>query len=283
MFCDIMRFSIPVFYTILLALLILASGCIGDIQSKAGVGDFGGTPTPATASGTPFPGTTLTSGFTCEYDENLIKTSSEFRTWFNTSCYYNDYCGRWESSDLRPASSFNQDCINCSMDSWATPTPTHTPCPIQPQKSVVSTTPVVTTITAAASSGACGSGLTQCRVFSTDYCVDLMTDVKHCGACRKGCLLQHAENGCAGGQCFIKSCEKGWADCNGVTADGCEVNLDGDDNNCGTCGKVCSLPNAGHAVCNGVNENGKCEVEHCVTGWVNSNGLHEDGCEVFQN
>jgi hypothetical protein len=32
-----------------------------------------------------------------------------------------------------------------------------------------------------------------------------------------------------------------------------------------------------------VDENGKCEVEHCVAGWLNENGYHEDGCEAFDN
>jgi len=333
-------------------LLVLASGCTGDILTNAGVGNFGDTPAPATgtsvksgsntasgsaaagysdcmntcktyagmndaqctqaccisecpedspggseacynrclgttmststqSSGAPMPGTTrvsgTTSGFTCEYDEPLLKTSPEFSGWFNTSCYYNDYCKWWESNDLRPPAADDQNCINCSIDSLVQPAPTHTPCPARTTKPA----PMVTTTTAALSSGTCGAGLTQCRVFSTNYCVDLMTDVSHCGSCRNGCLLNHAENGCADGKCYIKSCDKGWADCNGIPDDGCEVDLNADDNNCGRCGHVCSLPNAGYSVCNGVDEDGKCEVEHCATGWLNQNGYHEDGCEVF--
>ncbi|NMB79080.1 MAG: hypothetical protein GYA23_08295 [Methanomicrobiales archaeon] len=224
------------------------------------------------------------SGFTCDYDENLIRTSSEFRVWFNTSCYYNTYCGWWESADLMQSGKepAGTKVVNVSPDSLAGPTPTHTPCPARTLQPATTTFAAATT-TASQTSETCGAGLTQCRVFSTNYCVDLMTDVKHCGACRKGCVLAHADNGCLGGVCFIKSCEKGWADCNGKAEDGCEVDLNADDNNCGTCGKVCSLPNAGHAVCNGVNENGKCEVEHCVTGWTNANGIHEDGCEAPSN
>lgn len=339
-----MKSAISAFVTLLVVLLVCASGCTGDILTKAGVGNFGGTPSPTSAPGmkstTSGNGATtamdaeynecmdictrhsgqgaeecsqvccisdcsdtspggadacinrclgvnppLTSSepsiFTCEYNEDLIRTSSEFRVWFNSSCYYNQYCGWWESSDLMPDSgdAFG-DCVNCSVDSFTRqPTPTHTPCPARTTRPA----PVVTTTTVALSSGTCGAGLTQCRIFSTDYCVDLMTDVKHCGACRNGCLLHHAENGCAGGKCYIKSCDKGWADCNGIPDDGCEVDLNADDNNCGSCGRVCSLPNAGYSVCNGADENGKCEVEHCAPGWLNKNGYHEDGCEVFDN
>lgn len=235
------------------------------------------TPVPET---TPASGTM--SGFTCEYDENLLKTSPGFSGWFNTSCYYNDYCGWWESNDLRPPSAFDQNCINCSIDSSAQPTPTYTPCPVRTQKPGEVTTPVITATTAAASSGACGAGLTQCRVFSTDYCVDLMTDVSHCGTCRWSCPLPNAENGCSGGKCYIQSCYTGWADCNGIAEDGCEVDLDSDDNNCGKCGRVCSLPNS-HAICAGEDGDGICEVEYCNEGWLNENGLHPDGCEFFQN
>ncbi len=141
--------------------------------------------------------------------------------------------------------------------------------------------PTVTATTAAVSSGTCSPPLTQCRVFSTDYCVDLMTDVSHCGACRWHCPLPNAENGCSGGKCYIKKCFVGWADCNGIAEDGCEIDLNSDDNNCGKCGRVCSLPNA-NAICAGEDGDGICEVEWCKSGWLNENGLHEDGCEVRQ-
>lgn len=339
----------------MIVLLVSVTGCTGDILTKAGVGNFGSTTTPAAVSGNPgadtTPGSSGTaygdcmktctqysgqtdaqctqaccisdcsetsadgsdacvgrclgvtlqvtpagsatpptagtpapvthSGFTCDYNEYLLKTSPEFSVWFNTSCYYNTYCGWWESADLMPSGQGGfGDCVNCSPESFLeTATPTHTPCPARTPTPAATPAPVIATATVTAS-GICGEGLTSCRVFSTDYCVDLQTDVKHCGACRKGCLLQHAENGCAGGQCYIKSCEKGWADCNGLAADGCEVDLNADDNNCGSCGRVCSLPNAGHSVCNGLNENGKCEVQYCTTGWQNANGIHDDGCEA---
>ncbi|MDP3565077.1 MAG: hypothetical protein Q8R70_11380, partial [Methanoregula sp.] len=87
-------------------LLVFASGCTSDILIKASTGNFGEPSDPALArpatpviTGTPFPATTPTfssvSAFTCDYDENLIKTSPEFSVWFNTSCYYNNHCGWW--------------------------------------------------------------------------------------------------------------------------------------------------------------------------------------------
>jgi len=133
---------------------------------------------------------------------------------------------------------------------------------------------------AAVSPGSCSAGLTQCRVFSTDYCVDLNTDTRHCGKCRFGCYLSNAENGCSGGQCYVKSCLIGWADCNKMSSDGCEIDLDSDDNNCGQCGRAApSLPNA-HVICCGTDGNGKSCPEYCLNGWTNLNGIDADGCEV---
>jgi hypothetical protein len=294
--CDIVKKPFLFLVSAGVILLVLVSGCTSDISTKAGVGTFGGSSDPAVSRSatpvniaTPFPGTTLTyragSSFTCDYDENLLKTSPDFSGWFNASCHYNDYCGWWESNDLLPKLTPTTECINCSAESMmalVTPTPAPTVCPVRTQKTDGSIPPVITVTTASPASGACSFGLTECRVFSTDYCVDLLTDVAHCGACRWHCPLPNAVNGCRDGKCYIKSCTIGWADCNGLAEDGCEVDLDSDDNNCGKCGRICSLPNAGHAICAGEDGNGICQVEYCADGWVNRNGLHEDGCESLQ-
>jgi hypothetical protein len=124
--------------TTLIVLLVFASGCTEDILTKTGVGNFG---KPATEP----------SSFTCDYDENHLKNSPEFSSWFNTSCYYNEHCRWWESMDLAPKSSTNwSDCINCTGvdNGFGTPTPILTPCPVRTQKNRGSATP-----TAAQSSG----------------------------------------------------------------------------------------------------------------------------------
>lgn len=121
--------------------------------------------------------------------------------------------------------------------------------------------------------------LTSCWNGSANILVDLDTDVKHCGACRAGCYLANADNGCSGGKCYVKSCFIGFADCNKMSSDGCEVDLDSDNSNCGQCGRIPSLPNA-NAICCGEDGNGKFCVEYCLNGWTNDNGLDQDGCEV---
>jgi hypothetical protein len=100
----------------LIVLLIFASGCTGDILTKAGVGNFGN---PLAQD----------SSFTCDYDENHLKTSPEFSAWFNTSCYYNEHCGWFESIELRVEPK-QIECINCTSFQYE-PTPVPTPCPVR--------------------------------------------------------------------------------------------------------------------------------------------------------
>jgi hypothetical protein len=37
----------------------------------------------------------------------------------------------------------------------------------------------------------------------------------------------------------VAACNFGFADCNHNSQDGCEINTQTDNNNCGTCGNVC--------------------------------------------
>lgn len=93
----------------------------------------------------------------------------------------------------------------------------------------------------------------------TGQCFDLSTDRNNCGACSFSCSGAKGvgSNGiCTYGVCH-QQCVQGRADCNGNTADGCEVNTDNDPMNCGDCGRVCDAV-AGQA-CVG----GRCVVEPC--------------------
>jgi hypothetical protein len=65
---------------------------------------------------------------------------------------------------------------------------------------------------------------------------------------------------CVSSACKVGSCNAGFADCNGVAADGCETNLNTSATNCGACGKVC----AGGQSC--VSASCVCQLSH-------SNGL----------
>ncbi len=102
----------------------------------------------------------------------------------------------------------------------------------------------------------CPPGLTYCF----GECVDLATDARHCGTCGVVCFIQDSllsTGVCTNGLC-TRRCMTGRADCNGNSADDCEVNTNSDPRNCGGCGVVCdAVP--GQA-CVG----GSCTVEPCA-------------------
>jgi hypothetical protein len=60
-----------------------------------------------------------------------------------------------------------------------------------------------------------------------------------CGSCFP-CVVPNAVPGCAGGACAVVQCVSGFADCNALASDGCEVAIKTDAANCGACGHACA-------------------------------------------
>ena len=61
------------------------------------------------------------------------------------------------------------------------------------------------------------------------------------------CGIGSKPNACGRSIAWVRqkvSRDPGYADCDGTPANGCEIHLDSDPNNCGTCGGICSYPNA---------------------------------------
>ena len=133
---------------------------------------------------------------------------------------------------------------------------------------------------------------------------DLQTDPKNCGACGNVCELLGAFPKCVKGACAIDSCAPGRWNLNGVDSDGCEYaciktgdteecnnkdddcngetdegfKLDSDPKNCGSCGTVCSLPNA-TAGCAEVAGIVRCVIASCDDSYADLDGVASDGCE----
>jgi len=59
------------------------------------------------------------------------------------------------------------------------------------------------------------------------------------GSACSACSLLHATATCAGGECAVKTCSPGYADCNQAAADGCETDL-AEHTHCGTCNAACA-------------------------------------------
>jgi Cys-rich repeat protein len=54
-------------------------------------------------------------------------------------------------------------------------------------------------------------------------CVDIDTDLDHCGGCGAACVLDNAQGICDAGDCDLDQCDQGFNDCNQNHADGCET------------------------------------------------------------
>jgi hypothetical protein len=89
--------------------------------------------------------------------------------------------------------------------------------------------------------GGCNAGFGNCDGNPVNGCEDnLFTDPANCGGCGHVCSLAHATPACSGGNCQVSSCNPGFANCDNIPGNGCEVNLTTDFNNCGACGLACT-------------------------------------------
>ncbi|MFV2055229.1 MAG: hypothetical protein ACC707_02135 [Thiohalomonadales bacterium] len=87
----------------------------------------------------------------------------------------------------------------------------------------------------------CNAGFENCNNSYTDGCeVTLASDGNNCGACGAVCNRANASSKCSSGNCNISICSTGFGNCNAIDADGCEVTLASNANNCGSCGVSCT-------------------------------------------
>ncbi|MFZ5890040.1 MAG: protein kinase domain-containing protein [Myxococcota bacterium] len=132
------------------------------------------------------------------------------------------------------------------------------------------TTPTLVTssapLTCSASEKACG-----------EQCLSRDRPDYGCGnASCAPCLTQNATPRCnSEARCDIALCHKGFDDCDGNAANGCEADIRLDPDNCGACKRRCpELPHAERG-CGDV-----CTIWRCHAGHRDCNGEMQDGCEI---
>jgi hypothetical protein len=135
--------------------------------------------------------------------------------------------------------------------------------------------------TATCTGGSCGitctAGFADCDSNVANGCeVNLNTDPLHCGACPTVCDSTNGTATCAGGSCGI-TCTAGFASCDAVVTNGCEVNVNTDPLHCGGCPTACDSTN-GTPSCTG----GTCGIT-CSAGFADCDASAANGCEVNVN
>jgi hypothetical protein len=122
----------------------------------------------------------------------------------------------------------------------------------------------------------CGIDFADCDRMASNGCeADLRRDAAHCDRCGNACPARpNAVPTCEARVCSYR-CIAGFADCNGVASDGCEVDLRNTPAHCGACGRSCTVAN-GTPGCSG----GACTVAQCNAGFGNCDGNAANGCET---
>ncbi len=131
--------------------------------------------------------------------------------------------------------------------------------------------------------GACAAGFANCDGNATNGCeTNVGTgDLANCGACGNACPTPPSGVTalCVGGVCGlgVPVCTSDRANCDGESANGCEVAIFSDVGHCGGCGMRCS-DTGGTARCMG----GVCAIT-CSPGLGDCDGDVANGCETSTN
>jgi hypothetical protein len=87
----------------------------------------------------------------------------------------------------------------------------------------------------------CDQGFGDCDAMPDNGCeTSVSADVANCGACGRTCTAAHAASTCAAGACGLGACEAGFANCDAMAGNGCEVDTRTSASSCGGCGTVCA-------------------------------------------
>jgi hypothetical protein len=116
---------------------------------------------------------------------------------------------------------------------------------------------------------------TEC--FSTDACMtNTHCDENHkCVGQPMDCTKPNAKTECKQGECIITGCETGFENCDQKQKNGCEVDINGNKENCGECGKTCK----DRAQATGQCVNGTCTLQ-CNGNYKDCDNNYDNGCEI---
>ncbi|MFO0559030.1 MAG: hypothetical protein U0269_13530 [Polyangiales bacterium] len=117
----------------------------------------------------------------------------------------------------------------------------------------------------------CPPGQTQCGT----SCVDTNTSPLHCGGCGSPCATPANSTAvCASGTCS-SVCVAGFANCDSLPANGCEVNTNTNTSHCGRCSNPCPARANATVTCAA----GSCGFT-CLSGFGDCDGNAANGCET---
>jgi hypothetical protein len=122
----------------------------------------------------------------------------------------------------------------------------------------------------------CLAGFADCDGDATNGCeVNTRTSASHCGACGRSCAASGGTGICEGSVCRVTGCDAGRGNCDGVAANGCEVDLTATLTHCGACANVCPARLNAISTCAG----GACGFT-CITGFADCDRVAANGCEA---
>jgi hypothetical protein len=117
-----------------------------------------------------------------------------------------------------------------------------------------------------------------------DGCETAIDTPSNCGGCGTICSLSHAVESCTNKVCGIAGCDPGFGNCDGTTANGCEITL-GTNDNCNACGNRCFNSHGPVPQCTAQATPGTfaCVLAGCDANWGSCNSGPngaDDGCET---
>lgn len=163
---------------------------------------------------------TVRHGSESKLDFFTLQCNRNWEIWFHSSAYQNHELKQW---------SFDSAAFACYGNLMSLTT----------LRSCYEFTDAVTS-----KDGVYSSGFATCKNERTSF----SSDPNNCGSCGAQCPSgPHSQRICKSGTCSIFCNTRESRDCDGNSSNGCEINVEKDPKNCGTCGVACNVPQNGNS------------------------------------